>query len=167
MLIIAEKLNMLSFSSLMAVYEEGNRENGAELYAKCSEGEQLLRAEQDFHQYLSEIFFRTHRAVYLIWQERGRYVSALRLEPWNDGFLLEALETAPQDRRKGYATALLKAMQQYAAAQGIRKIYSHVGKKNQASLRAHYGAGFDKIMDHAVCADGSVLHQLYTLRLSL
>jgi GNAT superfamily N-acetyltransferase len=167
MLIVAEKLHKLSFSALMEVYEEGNLENAQEMYPDCTRGQQLLRAEQDFYQYLSEIFFRTDGAAYLIWQERGQYLSALRLEPWEDGFLLEALETAPQFRRQGHAAALLEAMKLYAMQRGIQKIYSHVGKRNEASLRTHLSAGFEKILDHAVYADGSVMHNLYTLCLFL
>ena len=167
MLIVAKRTSDLSFSKLMEVYEEGNLENGLEQYPNLSAGERLLRAEQDFYQYLNEIFFATSGAVYLIYTQQGRYCAALRLEPYQDGLLLEALETAPTLRRKGYATALLREMKAFLAQQGGGSVYSHVSKRNEASLRAHFGAGFEKILDHAVYADGSVLHNLYTLRLVL
>ena len=57
MLYLATKLREVDFSALMGVYEEGNRENGALLYPELPEGQQLLRAEQSFHQYLKEVFF--------------------------------------------------------------------------------------------------------------
>ena len=81
MLHIYEKLKDLSFSRLMDVYEEGNRENGAEFWPELDASQQLLRAEQDFYQYLREVFFSTEGAVYCVWEERGSYVSALRQEP--------------------------------------------------------------------------------------
>ena len=103
MLIIAKSFKELSFSKLMEVYLEGNLENGNELWPELSEGEQLIYAEQEFYQYLTKVFFPTHQAVYAIWEEKGKYVSALRLEPFKDGLLIEALETAPEERQKGYA----------------------------------------------------------------
>lgn len=159
MLHTVKKMNELVFSSLMEVYEEGNRENGEELWPELPEGLQLLRAEQTFHQYLRECFFATPGAVYCLWLENGRYVSALRLEPYQDGLLLEALETAPDLRSRGYASSLIKAvLQQF----GDQKIYSHVSKRNTASLRTHEKCGFHRIADHAVYADGSVMQNHVT-----
>ena len=154
MLQIARKMGELDFASLMEVYEEGNRENGEELWPELPEGLQILRAEQAFHQYLRECFFVTPEAVCCVWKEKGRYVSALRLEPYQDGLLLEALETAPSFRRMGHACRLLKAvLQQF----GQQKIYSHVSKRNTASLRTHEKCGFYRVADHAVYADGSYM----------
>jgi RimJ/RimL family protein N-acetyltransferase len=74
--------------------------------------------------------------------------------------LLEALETAPEQRKKGYATALIRA----ALAQvGTVKIYSHVGKRNEASLKTHISCGFRRISEQAVYADGSVNDRCCTL----
>ena len=160
MLYIVKNLKELDFSQLMAVYEEGNLENGAELWPELPEGLRLIRAEQAFHQYLRECFFCTPEAVYCIWQEGGRYVSALRLEPYQDGLLLEALETAPDCRRKGYAFALMEAV---LGEYGAQKIYSHVSKRNKASLRTHENCGFRKVLDYAVYVDGSVRHNAVTL----
>ena len=160
MLILAKKMHQLSFSALMAVYEEGNRENGAEFWPELDASRQLLRAEQDFYQYLREVFFPVDGAVYCIWEERGSYVSALRLEPYRDGLLLEALETVPDCRRRGYAVELIRAvLERYANV----KIYSHVGKRNAASLSVHEKCGFRRIQEHAVYIDGSVNDRCCTL----
>ena len=161
MLVVAEKLSDLSFGKLMDVYQEGNLENGRENYPGEPEMRQIALAEQDFYQYLSEIFFRTSGAAYLIWEERGSYVSALRLEPYRDGLLLAALETHPQMRKRGFAEKLVKAAVEYA---GDIAVYSHVSKKNAASLRTHEKCGFEKILDYAVYADGSVNDRCCTLR---
>jgi RimJ/RimL family protein N-acetyltransferase len=159
MLRIVKRMGELDFAALMEIYEEGNRENGEELWPGLPEGLQLLNAEQAFHQYLRECFFVTPEAVYCIWQEEGRSVSALRLEPYQDGLLLEALETAPDSRRKGYAGALITAVLE---AFGERKIYSHVSKRNTPSLRVHEKCGFRRIAEHAVYADGSVMQNHVT-----
>ena len=159
MLYIARSLKELDFARLMEVYEEGNLENGEELWPELPEGLRLIRAEQAFHQYLRECFFVTPGAVYCLWLEGSRYVSALRLEPYRDGLLLEALETAPGLRRRGYACALIEAMLREF---GEKKIYSHVSKRNMASLRTHEACGFHRIAEHAVYADGSVMQNHVT-----
>lgn len=160
MLILARSIRDLSFSRLMEVYIEGNLENAEEFYPDLTEGQKLIQAEQDFYQYLNEVFFRTSDAVYAIWEEWGIYVSALRLEPYHDGFLLEALETAPTSRRQGYAEKLIRAVQEQFSNQ---RIYSHVSKKNAASLRVHEKCGFRRISEYAVYIDGSVNRRACTL----
>lgn len=159
MLIIAKSLRDLRFSELMQVYGQSNREAAQErknlppMFA-------LELAEQDFRQYLQQVFFRTPGAVCCIWEESGRYVSALRLEPYKDGQLLAALETAPDCRRQGYGEALIRAVQQHL---GSGKLYSHVDKRNTASLRIHEKCGFRVISDCAVYISGSVDYRCCTL----
>lgn len=160
MVLLATKLRDLSFSSLMTVYEEGNRENAAANWPHLDEQEGMIQAEQEFYQYLKQVFFPTENARYCILVEQGSYVSALRLEPYRDGLLLEALETAPGQRRKGYAAKLIRSIQEQLT--GIT-IYSHVSKKNLASLKTHESCGFTRIAENAVYADGSVTDRSYTL----
>ena len=161
MLLLIKKMRDIRFSQLMEVYEEGNRENGADLYPQETPERQLALAEADFYDYLSQVFFPTPGAVYALWEAEGKYVSALRLEPFRDGVLLEALETRPDSRRKGYAAALIKAVQ---AQLGETKIYSHVSRRNIPSMRTHIACGFQKYLDYAVYADGSVRQDTVTMR---
>ena len=160
MLYLADKLHKLNFSQLMTVYAEGNEENGGDLWPELSRKQQLLRAEQAFYQYLAEGFFPVSGAVYAIWVENGTYVSALRLEPYEDGLLLEALETAPQYRRRGYGEKLIRAVLDAFS----QKIYSHVSKKNIPSLDIHKKCGFVQVLDYAKYIDGSVARNAVTLR---
>lgn len=156
MLRYAGTVRELNFDQLMRVYIEGNEEKAHEAES-FSLG--LLEAEQDFYRYLDQVFFRTDGAVYAIWEEDGEYCSALRLEPYRDGLLLEALETAPDRRRKGYAKKLIEAV---LADLQPEKVYSHISKKNHASIQTHLSCGFEKHLDYAVYVDGSVFHQIYT-----
>lgn len=160
MLIIAHKLHELAFGKLMEVYAEGNLENGQDLWPDETENRQIALAEQEFYNYLQQVFFRTDGARYFIWEENGRYVCALRLEPYQDGLLLEALETLPQVRRKGYAVRLIESSLEFV---GKVKVYSHVHKRNVASLRTHEKCGFKKVLNYAVYADGSVNDRCCTL----
>ncbi len=160
MLCVVRNMKELRFGALMGVYSEANRENGAAAFPEETPERQEMLAEQDFYQYLRECFFTTPGAFYCIWEENGKYVSALRLEPYRDGLLLAALETAPEHRRKGYAAKLVMAVLAYV---GERKVYSHVSKKNMASLSVHEKCGFSVMADYAVYADGSVLTGACTL----
>ena len=155
MLFLARSLRELQFSQLMEVYIEGNLE-------KAEDGLSLLEAEQAFYQYLKEDFFTVSGAVYYVWMEQGRYVSALRLEPYKDGLLLEGLETAPEQRRKGYAEALIRGM---LAVEQTRPIYSHVDKNNTASLAVHERCGFRRAAGYAAYIDGSINDRACTLKL--
>lgn len=160
MLILATRLRELSFRDLMAVYAEENLQSGRQHWPAEPEGRQPDLAEQAFYQYLRQVFFRTPGAYYAVWVENGQYVSALRMEPYRDGLLLNALETAPAHRGKGYATALVSAV----LRQTQSKVYSHVEKQNRISIRTHETCGFYKVSDFAVYADGSVTRRSWTLR---
>jgi GNAT superfamily N-acetyltransferase len=159
-LYLADKLHKLNFSQLMEVYAEGNEENGEEMWPELPREQRLLRAEQAFYQYLVEGFFPVPGAVYALWVENGIYISALRLEPYEDGLLLEALETAPQYRRRGCGEKLIRAVQEAFP----QRIYSHVGKKNVPSLAIHKKCGFCQVLDYAKYIDGSVARNAVTLR---
>ena len=159
MLKIYSKLDELCFGELMLVYEEGNKENAQDRYPRMDRNAALLKAEQDFYNYLHDVFFPTKNAFYAVWEEKGKYVSALRMEPFQDGMLLEALETRPEFRRQGFAKKLLAEVM--SKIEG--KIYSHVNKHNDASLAVHYACGFQKISNVAVYIDGSSALWCFTL----
>lgn len=160
MLTMIYSLGKLPFRSLMAVYEEGNQENGEERYPEEPPERQLALAEEDFYEYLRNVFFPTPGAWYALWTEEGRCVSAVRLEPYGDGLLLEALETAPDMRNRGFASALVTALLEQVEA----PVYSHVSKRNMPSLAVHKKCGFRKFLDHAVYIDGSINSRCVTLR---
>lgn len=153
MVLWARKLSELNFDQLMAVYAEGNEDNARRKYPYLEPSEALRRVEADFRDYLREDFFTQPGAVYCLAELEGTYVSVLRLEPYEDGLLLEALETHPAHRRKGYAKALIRAVQQTLPGQ---RIYSHVNKRNIASLNTHKACGFHKIKDSVRLLDGTV-----------
>ncbi len=153
MLRICKNLHQIRFGELMEVYRESVAENGEELYPNLSANEQLIQAQQDFYAYLQQGFFCKEGDLYCIWEENGKYICALRLESYQDGLLLEALETRPEYRRKGYAERLICAVQLEYCDQ---KIYSHISHNNVPSLSVHRKCGFEKILDYARYVDGSV-----------
>lgn len=134
MLKIVKKLSQLNFAELMRVYSPNS-----------------LQAEQDFYDYLRRDFFRQEGVFYAVWEEDGVYISALRLEPFRDGLLLEGLETRPERRRQGYAKNLLSQV----LNETKKPVYSHIHKKNAASQAVHMVCGFVKIQNCAVYIDSS------------
>lgn len=163
MLIIANSMKELDFRQLCYVYAQSNSERGVRDYSKHSVGEQIIFAEQDFYQDL-QCFLLEEKAFYAIWAPEGHYVSALRMEPYLEGFLLEGLETAPSARRNGYARALINAVLSYMSKQGDKTVYSHVKKENRASLAAHLTCGFTIWLKYANYVDGSISQNSYTLK---
>lgn len=154
MLQIIHSLDKLPFGELMSVYEESNRENGADRYPKLSANLQLLEAEQDFYAYL-ECFFRQEDSFYALWRVKGAVVSALRIEPYQDGWLLAALETKPDYRNYGYGKVLVSEVLSYLAKIKRLPVYSHIGKRNIPSQKVHINCGFREILPYSVYADGT------------
>ena len=140
MLILAKRMSQLRFSALASLYEADT-----------------LQAEQDLYAYLQEDLFPN--GMCCIWEENGRYVSALRLQAWRDGYLLEGLHTHRDHRGKGYAKALLDAVLE---ATQYDKIYAHISRTNAASVAVHTACGFRKICNYATYLDGSVYHSADT-----
>ena len=89
MLKIVRKMGQLPFSALMGVYEEENLALGRRRWPREPESRQLALAEEVFREYLETVFFRQEGALYALWLREDRCVSALRLEPYRDGLLLD------------------------------------------------------------------------------
>ena len=153
--------SQLNYEKIMQVYQQSIQQSGVENYPDMDECRQLLEAEQDFYLYLNT-FLREKDTYCAVWIEEGRYVSALRIEPYRDGVLIAGLETDPKCRKMGFAKLLLSAAIQYLDDRNITKVYSHIHKHNIASIKTHISCGFVRVLDYAVFLDGSVDHQTHT-----
>ena len=163
MLKIYVHLGEIDFTKLMDVYYEGNCENAKDRYPNDDINLGILKTEQDFYQYLREVFFHEEGAVCAVWEEKGMYISALRLEPYADGVLLAALETHPEFRRNGYAKKLIEAVLLELKDKDVTVVYSHINKRNVASLQTHISCGFQRISEQATYIDGSVTRTSCTM----
>ena len=134
MLIVARNVSDLKVFTLAEVYDLNTLDEG-----------------QDFYGFLSEEFFPD--GICCAWEEKGRYVAALRLQKWQDGYLLEGLQTHPDHQGRGYAKQLIA---ESLEALKLEKVYSHIRRDNGPSIAAHTVCGFRKILDHATYLDGSV-----------
>ena len=123
--------------------------------------------EDEFLSYLREDFFRQPGAFYAVWEENATYRAAVRFGPYKDGLLLHSLETAPDDRRRGYAYQLIIQALAYLRTSGCKVVYSHINKRNKPSLMLHKKCGFEIISDSATYLDGTVTQYSNTLRICL
>lgn len=155
---IIKKMGDFPFSKVMEIYAGSNAATAKEQWPEEPEMRGLYRAEMEFYQYLRHDFFTMGDSFYALWEEKGRYVAAVRFERWKDGFLLEGLETNPEHRGRGYATALLQTV----LPQIPDQVYSHVAKDNEPSLRLHEKCGFRVCADTAL-VDGSYSDRFLTL----
>lgn len=152
MIIIAKKLEELDFSALMEIYAEGNEENALKCWPEKYPEERTALARESYFEYLRDGFYGESHGTYYIYEEAGVYLAALRLECFMEGLLLEALETRPNARQKGFAKKLIKAVQ--ALLPSGTRVYSHVSKSNAASIAAHKACDFEIVCDYVVCDDG-------------
>ena len=155
MLTYAQTPSALDFPMLMTVYGESNREN---VLDGCAPD--LATVEADFRFYLEHDFFTCPGAEYALWTTEDGYVSALRLRPWEDGLLLEGLETAPAFRRCGYAARLIRGV----CADHALPLYAHVDKENISSLASFAACGFTRLLEYArYSPDTEALDHMCTL----
>lgn len=166
MLLIAEHLVQIDMKMLAAVYEGSNRENAL----SCINGQfsnlRYLESQNDFYDYLS-YFLRDQNSFIAIWADNDQYCSAVRVEPYLDGVLFSGLETAPSERRKGYAMRLVQELIGYLKSRDVHRIYSHIKRDNANSISVHKHFGFNKSLDYAKCIDGSVSRNMDTYSITL
>ena len=152
MLCCFSSVHELNIRQLMDVYDQS-------LSTGADSGLARLEREQDFLDDLNA-FFSFGGAQLYVWEEERNYCSALRLEPYRDGFLISCLETAPDQRRAGYGSLLLSSV----VKKTNKPVYVHIEKRNNASISLHTKCGFVEISDHAVYVDGSVYQSSCTMR---
>ena len=134
----------LDTGKLMCVYSESNYENTDYFYPDETDKEAAVKkVEAGFTEFLRDDFFTQEEAACWILEEEGAWVSALRICRVQDGvYYLEALETRPDLRGKGYASKLLSGVLEAMKAEGGFRLCDCVSKRNAASLKTHLKCGF-------------------------
>ena len=128
---------------LMDIYQEGNIENVDYFYPDAvDKNEALRKVEQNFLDFIKTDFL-CGRNRYMVLECDGLWVSALRLYWVKDRFYyIEALETHPNYRKKGYASRLLSDVLDMLKKQGSFTVCDCVHKTNAASVATHLKCGF-------------------------
>ena len=163
MLKIVRSITEFNTEQLLRVYQQSVFEHASRRYPDLEKVHQTTRGESDFLSYLREEFFATKGAFYCVWVESDRYVSALRFEPYKDGLLLQAVETDPAERKRGYASFLLTEALNFLSRSDCPTVYSHIAKRNISSLGLHRKVGFQQLSDTATLADGTVSSHYCTM----
>lgn len=129
---------------LMDVYAESNLENTAFFCPEETDKKAAVsQVESGFLQFLENEFFTWVKATCWVLERDGVWVSALRTSVVQDGvYYLEALETRPDCRKKGYGSGLLSAVLEEMKSEGAFRLCDCVDKKNTASLKTHEKCGF-------------------------
>ena len=149
MLLKIESYKDINERKLMDVYAESNFENVEYFFPDekdISVG--VKKVEEGFLNFLKNDFFKKEKATYWVLEENGVWVSATRtcfIKP--DIIYLEALETMPKERNKGYGHKLLSLMIEEIKKEGNLRICDCVSKKNIASLKTHEKCGFKIVSD--------------------
>ncbi len=149
MLLKIEDYRMIDQRKLMDIYSESNFENTGYFYPDERNKEAAVRkVESGFLTFLKDDFFRHAKAAYWVFEEDGVWISALRTCEIQHGlYYLEALETRPDRRHKGYGTFLLSGVLEEMKTGGPFRLCDCVGKKNSASLKTHEKCGFLVVSD--------------------
>lgn len=156
LLLMFDSRNRPDTAALLNIYRDSIAEK-ASRYTGISSGYDRLRmAEEGFLDYLNTVFFRVQSARYYVWAEDGIYTAALRVEPYKDGLLLSALETAPALRKHGYGKKLVDSLIYLLRGTESLPLYSHIRNSNTVSRHLHLICGFQKVSDYAVLLDGTV-----------
>ncbi len=149
MLIEITEYQNLDTRKLMDIYSESNYENTDYFYPDETDKDAAVQeVEERFLDFLKNDFFNIKDATYWILEINDVWVSALRTCQIQEGlFYLEALETRPDHRRKGYGSILLSSVADSLKEDGPFRLCSCVSKKNTASLKTHEKSGFQIVSE--------------------
>ena len=164
-----DRIEELDVPRLMGVYRESNLDNVPYFFPEEKDLEKgLRRVEERFFDHLRTVFFSTPGNRYYVLEDDGRWASAIRLYPVPErpgACYAEALETAPDLRRRGYGRKLMELLFFSLAQDGPFELTDSVHKQNEASLAFHRSVGFEVFQENAVSAlTGNVNPRSFGLR---
>ena len=147
MLLRIESFRDVDCRSLMDIYEESNLENTSFFCPDIGDSEEAKKTvENGFLGYLENEFLpQSGNCIYVL-EEDGIWLCALRLSHIKDEiYYIEALETRPDSRRKGWGSRLLLSMIDEMKKGGDFTLCDCVSKNNEASVRTHLKCGFSLV----------------------
>lgn len=142
---LVEKRNFTDseMEALLDIYDESNIENVPYFYPDLDDmDEGKRRVRESFAGYIRDDFLKCPGNSYFILGDDGKWVCALRLYALEKCYYIEALETAPECRRRGCAARLMELVKEHLRRFGPFVIRDCVSKRNQPSLATHKSCGF-------------------------
>lgn len=158
MLVVVKQVNEEIIERFFALYEESMKD----LEANFRSLEEMKEAYASF----LKDFMADPKQLVLVEEIDDIWASALRAVESADGrWFLEAVETKPQERKKGYGEALLHHTISHLRCLGMREVTCTIAKNNVASMALHRKCGFVPTQDAPInpwgqLENGTVLFRL-------
>ena len=143
LLVYHEMLKEEMYRMVHDVYIEASREIAKENHPELTDLTEAIKEEERYfvEKFLGK-FLSMNKNTYYVLEEDGAWVSALRLTKLDGFCFMEALETPPEHRKKGYASKLIREVIRHLEENEKVVIRSNVRKTNRASLATHKKCGF-------------------------
>lgn len=147
----------LNKEEFLAVYKGSAEINAPQWYPDLPFEAAVQKYESGYWDFMQRSFWE-EKGVLLVAHSDSHYVSAVvAYQKENHSFLIEALETAPNERGKGYGKIVLKEMLDFLVhSDSNATVYSFTGKKNIASQRTHASLGMEKLHDYWQDESGTI-----------
>lgn len=132
-----------SLEQLFSVYEESMKD----LQSRYASLEDMKASYADF---LNEFLSIPNQYV-LVEAAEGQWVSGLRaIETESGCWFLEAVETMPEERRKGHGRRLLLHTLDFLKSRGMQQAFCQISKNNIKSQKLHISCGFIPTEDPSI-----------------
>ena len=132
-----------SLEQLFSVYEESMKD----LQSRYASLEDMKASYADF---LNEFLSIPNQYV-LVEAAEGQCVSGLRaIETESGCWFLEAVETMPEERRKGHGRRLLLHTLDFLKSRGMQQAFCQISKNNIKSQKLHISCGFIPTEDPSI-----------------
>ena len=137
MIEIVKKINSEVINNLFEIYAESMQET---LQSGNYKSKQDMLG--DYQLFLKEFISKPNQLV-IVEIQNGVWVSGLRaIETKPSHWHIEAVETRPDSRQKGYGKKLLKNTLEYLTTRGMKSADCCIAKSNIASQTLHTNCGF-------------------------
>ncbi len=166
-LIVFDSFNEVNADEFLKIYKESSMDNSVRWYPALNAKDALKKYEAGYLEYMQNEFFINGRRLFVL-ADKAHYYCALRMTELSSGkYYLEALETNPAFRKKGFGKELILQTEKLLKEQNSElTIISHVEKDNVASLNTHFSAGFKITADYYI-EDGERYDSDYELTYDL
>lgn len=145
--VFTNKIDDIDLEKLMDLYEESNWENLSMVkdlvgdnFDDFDENYLYEIVRKSYGDYISKDFLKVEKNFLAILIDGDKYLAGLRIFDEGEFFLLEALETNPKYRRRGYGERLVREVINLLT-KGT-EIRSEVAISNKKSLALHKKIGF-------------------------
>lgn len=135
MLVVVKSMDRDTIQRLLSIYSES-----MECMESCFDSKkEMIEAYSSF---LNK-FVANPKQLIMVEEINHIWVSGLRaIETKTGKWFIEAVETKPEERGKGYGKELIRHTINYLSHNGMKEVSCTIGEKNVKSKHLHQGCGF-------------------------